>query len=98
MNKTTNHRLITSYLTKKQIPHEVCLAPDSSADDEIVLGGRYDGISIQIGSGYYSLFVEEPDESFTIVEGHGKFAGELKWMLEYCDKHYLEVEKSRSQR
>ena len=46
-------------------------------DAEIQLGGAYDGISIQIGGGYYYVGREMEDGSFLHIEGKENLLKEL---------------------
>lgn len=46
-------------------------------DAMVVLGGAYDGIHLQVGSGYYQVVRELPGPRFRFIEGNGDLKGEL---------------------
>lgn len=51
------------------------------ADASIQLGGKYDGIHIQVGDGYYSVVRERPSGRFLFIDGMGHLKTELQKAL-----------------
>lgn len=51
---------------------------DEMVDAAIDLGGKYDGMHIQVGKGYYEVVKETDEGSFIFLTGKGDLAGELE--------------------
>ena len=50
---------------------------DDVADASIELGGEFEGVSISIGYGYYSVFKKTSSNTFLSVEGKGDLKAEI---------------------
>mgnify|MGYP003651938861 CR=1 FL=1 len=69
----TMQKKIQIELKRLEIPIEAIHPEGELTDAEIILGGTYDGLTIQVGADYYGINREVPEG---IVSVHG--SGDLK--------------------
>jgi len=73
-----NENSIMKKHLKLNVPITSVTPWDEMHDACIRLGGKYDGIEVNIGEGYYSVSVEVTDGEFFFVDGEGDIEKELK--------------------
>lgn len=65
-------------LRAMKVPVVKTTPADDQVDAEITLGGQYDGLSIQVGTGYYMIVRELAGETLEFTDGSGNLEADLR--------------------
>lgn len=68
------------------VPISSLLPQSQDGDAAIILGGKYDGVHIQVGQDYYHVVCEMPDDSFIFITGKNNLEQELAQAINHLTR------------